>query len=453
MHCETKADPQIPSCDGWDRYFCTSCAGVLSPLKINSDQNSLCFNNTISSLCEEMNVADFQNDHTMSCKRCKTMSSIVANYASLSLDKFDFVNQQQFFDFANGKINFNDILTAYPYIRAGLWSTQGQQYCAEYISVENCVKHDDSQVSSTFRCLQCSNEYYLLNNQCQSRGAMDTNCLEWDLYSTTCLKYLDYSSFSFVLSTFDLDVIKNPPSAYVEGSSQILGIEGCKTYVDAQTCKFCKSTFYLYDNLCLSITAKVPNCDLYLTDGICTECKEPFLLFQNKCLKKYAQNCNGYLSNTNCLRCPTQFPFFNSDGSCEKSSTITNCDTFDSLGSCLYCDLDFKFNKGLCQVNNQFVDHCERNMDGQLCNKCEEGYYPSGSLQSCDKNPKYDHHCRKYQTVTECIVCRYGYYFSRDNCVFCQTDPIKCLFCNPANPEQCSVCKPGFFMDNNSNCF
>lgn len=40
----------------------------------------------------------------------------------------------------------------------------------------------------------------------------------------------------------------------------------------------------------------------------------------------------------------------------------------------------------------------------------------------------------------------------KHQCVECKTNENECLFCNPENPSQCLICKPGFYMNKSKIC-
>jgi hypothetical protein len=261
---------------------------------------------------------------------------------------------------------------------------------------------------------------------------------------------VDTWDYSIKLSTFDDYVIANPPPMKSDSDIADEGIEGCVAYSDTYICKHCNSTSYLYDNLCLTVNSIVPQCEIYSRNGLCKKCSGDLLLFQNKCLKKYSSNCDGYISNTRCNRCPVEYPLLSS-GSCIKNPDVLHCDEYANVNSCYVCEDAFsRSQEGMCQLKSHYIKNCKKHLIGPFCFECEENYVLINN--QCVLNPNYDRNCLEFESTSECNVCQFNHYFKNDQCFPCKTDAFKCLFCDPDNPHQCVLCKSGFFMNNEFIC-
>jgi hypothetical protein len=422
-------------------------------------------NATITPFCEEIDQEQFFEDKILTCKTCRSMSDYetVAEDDDFEIDNYDFyvVNNSGYSDekdlkkvsslwnfYSNVRSHFSDQSRYNPDIKFALFKYD-YNVCQEYTSIQNCLKYDDADFDNTFDCIECTADYYLSNNQCIER-VPEAFCIEYYIDSNNCKRFVDTWDYSIKLSTFDNFVIANSPPKQSESTNVNEGIEGCINYFNAHTCKSCNSTTYLYDNLCLTVTTIVPQCEIYSRNGLCVKCSGDLLLFQNKCLPKYSYNCDGFLSNTRCSRCPAENPYM-VVGSCGKNPDVSNCEEYANVNSCFYCDDAYsRSQSGLCELKTNYIPNCKKHLIGPFCSECEEHYVLINN--QCMLNPNYDRNCEVFSATSECNICRFNYYFKEEQCYPCKTDPFRCLFCDPDNPSQCVLCKSGFFMNNEKEC-
>jgi hypothetical protein len=453
-------------CDQYSDKFCTNCIedGFL-PIKIKTNQTSICLNSTISKLCSAVDEDLLLNEKILSCLQCKSLSDFetVDTADDFQLSNYDFYDTQSAtYADDNGLLRISQLWNYYSGVRSYFTGSSvlntnlrfarfkyDYNVCQEYTSIDNCLKYDDSSFEMTFNCIECTADYYLDNNACVLR-TQEAFCIEYEISSNTCRRFIDTWEYSIKLSTFDDYVIANAPPAKTESTINEEGIEGCISYYDQYTCRNCNRTTYLYDNLCLTVETIVPQCEIYSRDGLCEKCENELLLFQNKCLPKYSKNCDGFLSNTSCKRCPTTAPYL-SGGSCIKNPEVNFCDIYSKVDSCFYCeDAYSRTQSGTCELKTNYINNCKKHLVGPFCSECEENYVLINN--KCILNPNYDRNCLEFKATSECNICRFNYYFKEDQCYPCKTDSFECLFCNPDNPSQCLLCKSGFFMNNNFEC-
>ena len=463
--CTVAAAGNARGCTQYSDGFCSSCSteGFL-PVKIQSNQTSICINATIHPFCAEVDADLLKNEKILSCKTCKLLSDYetVAAADDFELSNYDFfttatstyaddkglLKVSQLYSFYNDMRNYYINQNSNSNLRFALFKYD-YNICQEYIPIDNCLKYDDSSFEQTFDCIECTAAYYLNNNSCHLRTT-EAFCIEYEISSNTCKRYIDTWDYSITLSTFDEFVIANNPPAKSSQVNVDEGIEGCIAYEDQNTCRHCNRTTYLYDNLCLTVHTIVPQCETYSRDGFCTECQDGLLLFQNKCLPMYSQNCYGFLSNTSCRSCPMTHPYL-SGGSCVKNPAMDFCDDYSKIDSCKHCEDAFsRTQAGTCILKTEYIKNCKKHMDGPFCLECKDNYVLINN--ECILNPNYDRNCLEFKATSECNVCQFNHYFKVDQCFPCKTDPFECLFCNPDNPSECLLCKSGFFMNNEFQC-
>ena len=464
--CTPAKNMNVRGCDQYGDLFCATCTEPeYYPIKIQLNQTSICLNATISKFCDNIDTDLLMNEKVLTCDNCKKMSEFqtVAADDDFELTNYDFYDLQKP-DYSD-EFNLKVVSSLWPHYTdtRNFFQDSGRynpdlrfarfkydyNVCQEYTSIDNCLKYDDGSFEQTFNCIECTADFYLDSNACIPR-VPEAFCIEYYIDSNACKRFVDTWDYSIKLSTFDDFVIANPPPKKSSSKIQDEGIEGCISYLDQYTCRSCNSTTYLYDNLCLTVVTIVPQCEIYSRNGLCIKCTGDLLLFQNKCLPKYSSNCNGFLSNTRCDRCPVEFPFLSS-GSCNKNPDVSNCDEYSNVNSCFFCDDAYsRTQTGQCELKTNYIPNCTKHLVGPFCSECEENYVLINN--QCILNPNYDRNCKLFESTSECNVCQFNYYFKEDQCYPCKTDSFKCLFCNPDNPALCSLCKSGFFMNNEFDC-
>lgn len=454
--CVTAAKTSgVYNCSKYSGNYCTECNAGFLPVKINNGQGSLCLDKYISDLCEEVDASALINDSVLQCKTCKKLTAIntALTAKTFSLSSYSFIQESTFSTFKSGGnvLRYDATISGESYLRAAKTPYKNFQVCKKYGGVPDCISHDDQSFSRTFACLQCNRTSYLSGGKCVPR-TMDSNCVTYNPTQDACLVYLDSTNYAFTYSTFDLEVMATKIDPYVADNSTLIFIDGCVKYKKNDTCEYCNSTMYLYDNLCLSVSILIPNCLIYDADMVCSKCEENYLLMENKCLQIYAKNCDGYLTNTKCLRCKPEYPKLSTDGNCYKNDEVPNCESFANPSSCHYCNTDFANVKGKCQLPQKYIDSCERHSGTQFCSKCASNTFLTGNMKSCLVNPTYDRNCKEFESRAYCIVCKPGYYFKGHSCYPCKTNPEQCWLCDYKNPSVCKVCRPGFYMNNYGEC-
>lgn len=447
--------------------FCSKCTSdSFHPIKINLNKTSICINSFVSNFCEEIDEDKLFNEKKLSCKTCKKIDDFQNIDPDFDLTNYDFYDKNtETYAESNLITKASKIYDHYKPVQDYFINQSGKEtptfklrfalfkydynICQKYVEIENCLVYDDSTFEKTFDCKECKSGYFLNGKECSVRTIFPF-CVQYYIDKNECERFSDSSDYSINLSTFDQFVIDNQPDAPVVENNTSKGIEGCVSYFDSGMCKYCNSTTYIYDNLCLTVETIVPNCQVYSRDGFCIECKEGLILFQNKCLTNYAQNCAQALSNTSCKLCPIENPFLSS-GSCIKNPAVSECDSYASLNTCFKCGDNFHRNQsGLCELTGNYIPNCKKHMSGPFCSECQENYALINN--QCIANPNYDRNCLEFDATSECNICAFNHYFKDDQCYECLTDSFSCYFCDPDNPDKCLLCRSGFFMNNEFEC-
>lgn len=321
--------------------------------------------------------------------------------------------------------------------------------CLGFNFILNCKSYDIGNIldESTFECTECEQYFYVSSNKCQSRANVSDNCLKYSIKEDKCI-LCDSNSY--------LSQNGNRCNEYPKG------ILGCKSYLSNSKCISCSSDRYLSNNQCLSAKNKIENCSGYSEDGVCSECKNYFILTDNVCKQSLTFNCATYISDKECATCNKGYVL-------EKFLDIVKCvakfyDGCEELDinypyPCLKCDRSYYIEDGKCKVPN-IIEYCVEYLKKKKCSKCKKGYILSDYGQSCFPSETISHvvdpQCNDLvllDTPTY-LKCASGYYFlnglCRGSCNIYGYDG--CLLCNPANPSQCFICAPGFFMVRNQSC-
>lgn len=458
--------PNFRGCEEYSDGVCTKCTDEgFHPIYINANKTNICINSTVVEFCEEIDEQMLLINKTLSCSKCKTIKSYegLSTTDDFEINNFDFYvigspeyasdndlkKASQIWDHYSSLDSYIKSIGSYDQdIRFALFKYD-YDVCHEFAPVLNCLRYDDHTFENTFDCIECEFAFFLNNGSCVARTIIPF-CTEYYIDQNDCKIYVDTWNYSIQYSTFDLFVISNVPPALEPVEYPIEGIEGCISYWDLNTCKYCNNTTYLYDNLCLTVNVIVPDCEIYSREGLCKQCKGDLLLFQNKCLNKYSSNCTEYLSNTSCGQCSLTYPFI-SQGSCMKNPDVVNCETYANKELCLKCDDNyFRNQNGLCTLRNNYILNCKKHLEGPFCSECIDGYTLINN--ECILNPNYDRYCKSFGTTSNCQICEFNHYFKLGQCYECLTDSFSCYFCDPDNPSSCLLCKSGFFMNNEKEC-
>jgi hypothetical protein len=445
----------VVKCIEYSGQYCSKCEVGFTPIVVGNGITSICVSNKLSSLCEVVNDLGIQVNAVLSCTTCKKITDVqdALTAKTLTLDQFDFVDYSDYQTYlSTGNIAYSSsVIGTLDYVRASIILQQrGASYCQGFGGVPNCVRFDANDLTHSFVCLTCNVAgYYLQSGNCIARTPI-ANCIAYYPTINDCQTYLDAASGTISYSVKDNQTRVMTIPQFPGFNSNPNSIPGCTAWGDQNTCAACNSSMWLYDNLCLTVQSTVPNCVQYLAEGICSQCATGMLLLQNKCLIIYVSNCNGYLTNTKCLRCSQNFPVLSGSGSCVTNIDIPNCLVYDAPGYCYQCSSLYVNMKGVCAFG-KLIKNCINNFAGE-CRECLGGYMVSSDKKNCITNPNYDRNCDTFANSYYCVVCQERHFVYKGQCVACQTNELSCYLCDPSSPTRCLLCNPGFFMNQAGRC-
>ena len=252
---------------------------------------------------------------------------------------------------------------------------------------------------------------------------------------------------------------------------------------DEKLCEKCSEEYMPDKNGGCSYTS---NCE-YSYNGECFQCITDFIIIGKKgglkiCKSIYSddfKNCKYINYETGqCDECEEGY-FLNSiDSHCSKTK---NC-SISTFGICESCDEDFYLNKkdDLCLTKENQFKLCKVTLDGEKCDKCDDGVYISE-----DGYCTLSNYCAKADNLTGyCTECISDYYLiygdvctKEENCLegdidtglcnlcknnyYLDTFDRKCksneydeefLHCIIANSNECTKCESGYFLGEDKKC-
>lgn len=259
--------------------------------------------------------------------------------------------------------------------------------------------------------------------------------------------------------------------------------EGCLKCTTTDQCLICDTlqSYKLVETKCEKNS--IENCIISNLTGDCLGCKEDFYLdsVSKKCVKidelKKIENCGNYDNKQNCENCIGEFVVKN--GVCDVvSSTIDNCEIYNSDGSCNICNSNFiKSLNGKCKASDGCLYYGE-----VQCETCKSGFIRNNniffdSLFNFDSNASKDFlidtvnsffekkqslriydvcelesiwNCVKYKNNEECEVCAEGNYLTPSLICAAYPLPIISHCIQYTNSSICTECDNFFFLKNNS---
>lgn len=128
--------------------------------------------------------------------------------------------------------------------------------------------------------------------------------------------------------------------------------------------------------------------------------------------------------------------------------TIPHCISCISVNRCEICDVGYVKNKiQQCVQCNLNCMHCESPSKPDICTECYKGYFLDDSTSTCIKcGNKFCSKCAN--NTTECSECLPGSYLDENqNCQLCDST---CLTCTGPSRFECSSCKDGYSLINQS---
>jgi len=322
---------------------------------------------------------------------------------------------------------------------------------------ENYENDIDGDVISNLLCLQCKDNYVIIDDDssiCYSNESFKENKKYY---------YID----SFHMKSCSKSIDKCDECIKKEGN------EG-----DIMKCEKCFNDYYLVTHeISENITCKEIDEIKPFDEYYYIEEKKLYNYCGNKHYHSMS-NCKKCNSSTSCNLCKDGFTFISNEKStCENISKLgkkyimdefdntiyrkcdyymENCDTCSSKDSCLTCGSNYNlfFNKKIC-INisdnhyyknftdnmsyfcNQSINRCDICSNSHTCRRCVKDYYLVGtSLNECLLLSEFD-------------VVRYYLNSSNDNQYLkCSNAISNCFSCD--SHEKCNLCESGFvFLDNN----
>ena len=148
-----------------------------------------------------------------------------------------------------------------------------------------------------------------------------------------------------------------------------------------------------------------------------------------------------------CMKCKEGYKL-NSENECilneneEIKEIDEKCEGTDGY-SCYKCKNGYKLTQeGKCEEYEIEINQCEKRINDEICEKCEENYYVNQEYACKIKDSK----CKEYNGL-ECHECEIGYYLNNANECISGNDS-KCKY----EGEECKICEYGYEKNNNGVC-
>ena len=370
-------------------------------------------------------------------------------------------------------------------------------HCKETIDGKNCDKCDNNYffdeegkcVSTNFcsksenhKCVKCISNYYLTED---GEGcSTEENCYSSDKE----LGFCTWCKFNYFLKSSEKKCILD------ENSEN----KFCKIFTNK--CISCEPGYYLgEDNKC-SITK---NCAETI-EGICIQCSEGYYLGDDKKCTNY-KHCIYSNFHYDCIECKDDYYWNQFNKTCEKweKEKYFGCKLLDINGiTCNICKDNYYLNEtdNKCYDNNEKNEYykcslvtnnkcmrclpnyylgkdykcskifnCEKSLDENNCEKCEDNYCLNINKQTCEYNKEiYEEENKKFYSCAKtnkkgnaCEECEEGLILNEEGLcinedVCSEKEGDKCIECeNKKNPWK-SSCLNNIFgcVDNNDeNCY
>ena len=253
------------------------------------------------------------------------------------------------------------------------------------------------------------------------------------------------------------------------------------SYAYPQNCDYSSDGYYC--NQCLpgyyndstgNCTCNIPNCDNCTLDGnnntICQNCSLYFGIQSSdasSCKSCYIDGCSNCSLDSQgqpiCYNCSESYYFDN--GKCLScSDTISGCWYCNGSKSCTTCIEKFYWNGSECIEcgSDDKSAHCmvcyNDNWDGSVyCGYCKYPYFLDVSYgdslctSSCDTLIP---NCEECENSYKCYTCQSGYNnnHTTNKCEQTCQNITNCSYC-PGGGDQCTICKPGYFMNFNISSY
>lgn len=204
-------------------------------------------------------------------------------------------------------------------------------------------------------------------------------------------------------------------------------------------------------------------CSQCNTANVCSQCQTPFYFLQpnsqpvaGSCVPNTVTNCNRYNPSniTQCTGCVSGY-VLNSSNLCAFNCP-TNCQTCSNSTTCTTCNVGYYVNSNsqCSQCTGTACNQCTA-ASPNLCTSCINGYFftaTSGQSGTCTACPTFCSSCSSATVCTslaqpnsQAIVQINGQSFLAQ----CQSN---CMTCSVLNPQLCTQCMWGFYLNGNNIC-
>ena len=330
-------------------------------------------------------------------------------------------------------------------------------HCMKFFEIPNCVKYDIKPVvaDSGFFCLQCTDNFYVKDGECEVRELELENCEEYLANDDKCQTCKD----GFYLSDDGVACTSYP-----------IGTKHCRNYRKVSgeiQCLGCLENYYLDADQCKAIDSAelIDNCLYHIAPNVCETCNPGFIIVDSECKLVTAQNCVTIENLNSCGSCPDGYGFVETNGvkNCVQQN-VANCAKFNPEPTypCLQCNQNYYPVDGVCVEvpAEKRILNCLINLNENECQRCSEMTALSVDKTRCINSElvsrQIDHNCEwtVVQEENKCNSCRPGYVFDNEgDCVRCQVaQPERCYQCDPLNLKKCILCNPGYFHNVNGGC-
>ena len=292
--------------------------------------------------------------------------------------------------------------------------------------IDHCLSYDSAEF-----CKICENGYYLSSPlKCEPVTIQIPHCLEYnsnkrcqrcegEMYSTDglCLNFI--RSLNFECTNVGLDdecfLCKAPHHFGLSGVCKQTPkiVENCKIYNVKFDCKVCDQGFVFEAGSCVQqFPGYIKNCQEYLSLGNCSVCKGDYLVSADKkSCEKISTPLFGCQIQENMFRCSICKPGFALrifDGKC-----LENCKKVENL-SCTICEDDFYLSESTCLPVESKISNCKSYSSQNTCLYCEKGFaLAENNLCVVLDFPN----CEQAVSIPKCLVCDQNSYLVQGKCV------------------------------------
>ena len=335
-----------------------------------------------------------------------------------------------------------------------------------------CVKTDHCKKGNDlFECEKCLSGYHLseMNNTCTT----EKNCYEAIDYLNICIycKYgyyidmndgkcksnLEDNDFKYCSKVVNKECVECRFSYFLSEDKKCIKSRHCLES-DLGKCLLCEDNYRLgKDNICTN-TDKCIATDIYNDE--CDECEDGYYFSKTDKICKVAEgiyeNCKNGNDNNNCLNCKDGYYLKKKEYLC--FSNNVEGQFYKCSESSFYGDLCIKCDKGYylgLDYKCSNITGCVYSEDGNKCNECNRYYCLDVPNKNCvdntkviDEEKQFYYKCRKTnEEGDKCESCIDGY--SLNNNGICVNDK-SCK--EKDDDDECKLCNDGFCLNNGFEC-